>query len=278
MTDQYAVMGNPVAHSKSPFIHAAFARQTGQQLEYKTLLVEPGCFVSSVDEFFAQGGKGLNITVPFKQEAWELARRKSPDATLAGAVNTLLLDQRGTLHGHNTDGVGLVRDILQNNGGILAGKSILILGAGGATRGIVLPLLKERPNRICIANRTVEKAMQLADIFDHQGEIEACGYPDLSGQVFDWVINASSASLQGELPPLPAGIITDKSWCYDLMYAAEPTIFCRWAQQQGATSLDGLGMLVEQAAEAFWLWRGVRPKTASVLEDLRAKMQQARNP
>jgi shikimate dehydrogenase len=272
VTDQYAVMGNPVAHSKSPFIHAAFARQTGQQLEYKTLLVETGSFASRVEQFFSQGGKGLNITVPFKQEAWELARLKSPDAALAGAVNTLLMDQSGVLYGHNTDGVGLVRDILQNSGGVLAGKSILILGAGGATRGILLPLLKEQPKRICIANRTVEKAQQLAGIFERYGKIEAGGYQELAGQTFDWVINASSASLQGELPPLPSRIISAKSWCYDLMYAAEPTIFCRWAQQNGATSLDGLGMLVEQAAQAFWLWRGVRPETERVLTDLRANM------
>jgi shikimate dehydrogenase len=272
VTDQYAVMGNPVAHSKSPFIHAAFARQTGQQLEYKALLVEAGTFASRVEEFFARGGKGLNITVPFKQEAWELAKLKSPGANLAGAVNTLLVDPNGVLHGHNTDGIGLVRDILQNSKGILTAKSILILGAGGATRGILLPLSEAQPSRICIANRTVAKAEQLADIFAGHGRIDACGYQDLPGQSFDWVINASSASLHGELPPLPSGIITDKSWCYDLMYAAEPTIFCRWAQQFGATALDGSGMLVEQAAEAFWLWRGVRPKTESVLRELRAKI------
>jgi shikimate dehydrogenase len=271
--DQYAVMGNPVAHSKSPFIHEAFARQTGQQLEYKRLLVEAGSFAARVAEFFSAGGKGLNITVPFKQEAWELAKLKSPEAALAGAVNTLLMDQSGVLQGHNTDGIGLVRDILQNSGGVLAGKSILILGAGGATRGILLPLLKEVPSHICIANRTVQKAEQLSSIFAGYGRVESCGYQDLPGQSFDWVINASSASLQGELPPLPPGLITDKSWCYDLMYGAQPTIFCRWASQTGATSLDGLGMLVEQAAEAFWLWRGIRPKTGSVLRDLRADMQ-----
>ncbi|MES2624004.1 MAG: shikimate dehydrogenase [Pseudomonadota bacterium] len=274
MIDQYAVMGNPVAHSKSPIIHAAFAQQLGHQLEYRALLVEPGSFVERVNDFFTHGGKGLNITVPFKQEAWYLAVNKSPGATLAGAVNTLLQDQNGVLQGHNTDGVGLVRDILQNHGGALAGKSILVLGAGGATRGILLPLLQQNPARICIANRTVDKAMQLVDIFASHGELEACGYQDLAGQSFDWVINATSASLQGELPPLPPQLLKPDAWCYDLMYGAEPTIFCQWAQQHGATkTLDGLGMLVEQAAESFWIWRGVRPETKTVLNDLRAQMK-----
>ena len=272
MTDQYGVMGNPVAHSKSPLIHAAFAQQADQQLEYKALLVEPGTFASRVQEFFSQGGKGLNITVPFKQEAWELASVKSADATLAGAVNTLLQDRHGILHGHNTDGIGLVRDILQNQAGILAGKAILILGAGGATRGILLPLLQQRPARICIANRTVNKAVELSDIFASYGNVDAYGYQDLEGQSFDWVINATSASLQGELPPLSAHLLRGDAWCYDLMYGAEPTIFCRWAKQHGAKALDGLGMLVEQAAESFWLWRGIRPGTDLILRDLRAQM------
>jgi shikimate dehydrogenase len=266
-------MGNPIAHSKSPLIHAAFARQTGEQLEYTALLVEPGSFPARVQGFFEQGGKGLNITVPFKQEAWELATVKSPSATLAGAVNTLLQDHNGVLQGHNTDGVGLVRDILQNHGGVLAGKSILILGAGGATRGILLPLLQQQPARICIANRTVAKAKQLVEVFVGHGALDACGYEELAGQSFDWVINATSASLQGELPPLPPQLLTSGAWCYDLMYGAQPTIFCRWAQQHGAKALDGLGMLVEQAAESFWIWRGVRPATEHLLLELRAQMQ-----
>jgi shikimate dehydrogenase len=268
--DRYAVMGYPVAHSKSPRIHAAFATQTAQQLEYGALLVEPGTFAQRVRQFFAEGGKGLNITVPFKQEAWELADVRSPQAELAGAVNTLL-QVSGELHGHNTDGIGLVRDILQNYGGQLAGKSILVLGAGGATRGILLPLLAQQPTRICIANRTVSKAEELADVFGAHGNVSACGFDGLSGQAFDWVLNASAASLQGELPPLPTGLVHSQSWCYDLMYGIEPTIFCRWAQQQGVhKAVDGLGMLVEQAAEAFWLWRGLRPDTAPVMAQLRA--------
>lgn len=271
MTDRYAVMGNPVAHSKSPRIHTAFARQCGQDLEYAALLVEPGTFAARVEKFFAAGGKGLNVTVPFKQEAWALADIRSPQAELAGAVNTLLRDEAGRLQGHNTDGIGLVRDIMQNHGGRLRGASLLILGAGGATRGIVLPLLQQEPARLCIANRTVSKAEELAALFAAHGPVSACGFEQLRGERFDWVLNATAASLQGELPPLPEALLHAQSWCYDLMYGSEPTIFCRWAAQHGAhRALDGLGMLVEQAAEAFWLWRGVRPDTAPVLEQLRA--------
>jgi shikimate dehydrogenase len=268
--DRYAVMGNPVAHSKSPRIHAAFASQTAQQLEYGALLVESGSFPQRVRQFFAEAGKGLNITVPFKQEAWALADVRSPQAELAGAVNTLL-EVSGELHGHNTDGIGLVRDIVQNHQGRLTSASILVLGAGGATRGILLPLLAQKPARICIANRTVSKAEELADIFRTYGRVSACGFDGLRGQAFDLVLNATAASLQGELPPLPNGLVHSQSWCYDLMYGNEPTIFCRWAQQQGVQkAIDGLGMLVEQAAEAFWLWRGVRPDTAPVIAQIRA--------
>jgi shikimate dehydrogenase len=270
VTDHYAVMGNPVGHSKSPRIHAAFAQQTQQDLAYDALLVETGTFRARVSQFFADGGRGLNVTVPFKQEAWELARVRSPQAELAGAVNTLLQDADGKLHGHNTDGIGLVRDITQNHQGVLQGKSVLVLGAGGATRGILLPLLEQQPARIVIANRTVSKAEELALLFNSHGKVAACGFDGLKGQSFDWVINATAASLQGELPPLPISLTHKQSWCYDLMYGNEPTIFCRWAEQQGAhLALDGLGMLVEQAAEAFWLWRGVRPNTRPVLQMLR---------
>jgi shikimate dehydrogenase len=272
VTDKYAVMGNPVGHSKSPRIHAAFAKQTGQDMEYGALLVKPGYFPTDVEAFVDRGGKGLNITVPFKQEAWELVDVLSPDAKLAGAVNTISYDREtGFLHGYNTDGIGLVRDIMQNHRGVLRGKSILVLGAGGATRGILLPLLEQHPAHICVANRTVSKAEELAALFSKHGKVSACGFDGLKGQSFDWVLNATAASLQGELPPLPAGLIHAQSWCYDLMYGSEPTIFCRWAEQHGAQrALDGLGMLVEQAAEAFWLWRGVRPDTAPVLQLLRA--------
>lgn len=269
MTDRYAVMGNPVAHSKSPHIHAEFARSTAQDLVYDAHLVALDQFAPAVAAFFGNGGKGLNITVPFKQEAWALAQDKSEQAALAGAVNTLFM-REGRLQGHNTDGIGLVRDIKQNHGGALTGKRILILGAGGAARGILLPFLHEKPAAICIANRTVSKAEELAQLFAPHGTLSACSYDALGGRQFDWVINATAASLQGDLPPLPANLLAPGAWCYDLMYAKEPTVFCKWAAQHGATrSLDGLGMLIEQAAESFWLWRGVRPQTRAVLEALR---------
>jgi len=269
VTDQYAVMGHPVAHSKSPRIHAAFARQTRQDLAYTAQEVQPGSFAEAVAAFFQSGGKGLNITVPFKQEAWALAQLKSREAASAGAVNTLMLNSAGQIFGHNTDGIGLVRDILQNHGGTLQGKRILILGAGGATRGILLPLLQQRPSLIHIANRTESRALELAARFSAQGPVTGGGFAGLGNASFDWVLNATAASLQGELPPLPPSLLKPQAWCYDLMYAAEPTIFCRWALQQGATkALDGLGMLVEQAAEAFLLWRGIRPDTGPVLVEL----------
>jgi shikimate dehydrogenase len=270
MSDRYAVMGNPVAHSKSPFIHASFARQSAQDLHYDALLVPLDGFTRAVNEFFAAGGKGLNVTVPFKQEAWALAQVRSPGAELAGAVNTLLLNADGKLAGHNTDGPGLVRDLTVNAGGVLRDKRILVLGAGGATRGIALPILEQKPRELVIANRTESKALELAELFAPYGNVAGCGYGDLAGQRFDWVLNATAASLEGSLPPLPDDILERDAWCYDLMYAKEPTIFCRWAQQHGAArSLDGLGMLVEQAAEAFLLWRGLRPETAAVLRELR---------
>ena len=269
MTDRYAVMGNPVSHSKSPRIHAQFARETHQSLSYEALLVEPGSFQNAVNEFFSSGGGGLNITVPFKQEAWALAQDKSEQAALAGAVNTLFM-RDGRLQGHNTDGIGLVRDIRQNHDGKLSGKRVLVLGAGGATRGILLPLLQERPASLCVANRTLSKAVELAELFSAHGTITACGFDALEHQQFDWVINATAASLQGDLPPLPDQLLAPGAWCYDLMYAKEPTVFCRWAVQHGAAkSVDGLGMLVEQAAESFYLWRGVRPQTTSALAMLR---------
>ena len=269
MTDRYAVMGNPVGHSKSPRIHAQFAKETNQALTYEALLVEPGQFDKAVREFFSNNGKGLNITVPFKQEAWALAQDKSEQAALAGAVNTLLM-RDGRLQGHNTDGIGLVRDITRNYGGSLTDKRLLVLGAGGATRGILLPFLQQKPLAICIANRTVSKADELAHLFAPYGKLTACGFAALQGQQFDWVINATAASLQGELPPLPEDLLAPNAWCYDLMYAKEPTVFCQWAISHGASqSLDGLGMLVEQAAESFYLWRGIRPETATVRAMLR---------
>lgn len=276
--DRYVVIGNPVSHSKSPLIHAGFAAQTGQDMEYTALLAEEGRFAETVEHFFTGGGKGANVTVPFKQEAYELVSERTPEAETAGAVNTLYLDADDHLCGHNTDGIGLVRDVIANHGGKLSGKNLLVLGAGGATRGILQPFLKEQPALICIANRTVSKAEALAAAFkslaDETGvqEITGCGFDGLEGRSFDWVFNATSASLQGELPPLPEGIITPSSWCYDLMYASEPTPFCRWAEAAGAAKvMDGIGMLVEQAAESFLVWRGIRPDTKDVLARLRAE-------
>ena len=267
MTDQYAVVGNPVAHSKSPQIHAEFARQTGQDMAYGKLLAPLDGFAASVDAFRRSGGKGANVTVPFKEEAFRLATRRTARAEAAGAVNTLKFDNDGIL-GDNTDGAGLVRDLTANLKQALAGRRILLMGAGGAARGVIAPLLAERPAALVLANRTVEKALQLAELFG--GKISGVPYAALRGQRFDIVINATAASLKGELPPLPDDLLTPGALAYDMMYGSE-TPFMAWARQHGAAQVaDGLGMLVEQAAESFYLWRGVRPDTAPVMRMLRA--------
>lgn len=269
--DRYAVFGNPVRHSRSPQIHAAFAAQTQQQLSYRAHLVELGHFEEAAREFFAGGGKGCNITVPFKLDAFAFAQELSGRAKRAGAVNTLALQADGTLYGDNTDGVGLVRDITENLGWQLSERRVLILGAGGAVRGILEPLLRHQPDLVVIANRTVEKAQQLARSFGDIGEVRACRFEGLAGNQFDIVINATSASLSGELPPLPGDLLNDGCCCYDLMYGAQPTPFMVWAASEMAWAVaDGLGMLVEQAAESFCIWRGVRPATRPVIEMLRA--------
>lgn len=271
MTDRYAVMGNPVAHSKSPRIHRLFAQQTVQSIEYTRILVEPGGFNAAVAEFVGQGGKGVNITVPFKEDAWRLAHTRSPRAEHAGAVNTLVLDPSGRHFGDNTDGIGLVRDLRDNHGARLQGMRILLLGAGGAARGVIEPLLQERPALLVIANRTADKAVALARHFCGVGHTEGCGLADVAGQTFDIIINATAASLSGAVPDIDPGVITAQCWCYDMMYGNEPTAFMRWADKHGATRIiDGLGMLVEQAAEAFYLWRQVRPDTAPVIAALRS--------
>ena len=271
--DRYAVMGNPISHSLSPLIHKAFANETNQLLDYSAMLVSEGEFPLEVSRFFDEGGKGLNVTVPFKQEARALSDELSSEAKLAGAVNTLLKDKAGKLQGYNTDGIGLIRDIKHNHKCIIEGKNILVAGAGGAARGILLPLLRERPKSICIANRTPNKAEELAALFSKYGDVTACGYEELSekkANKVDWIINASSASLEGALPPVPDDILSKEAICYDLMYAQEETVFCQWAQQAGAIKvMNGLGMLVEQAAESFYIWRGVRPTTESVIMSLR---------
>ncbi|HHX81897.1 MAG TPA: shikimate dehydrogenase [Pseudomonadaceae bacterium] len=273
MTDKYAVIGNPVEHSRSPDIHAMFAAQTAAAVHYGRLLAPLDGFAAQVDAFFRAGGRGLNVTVPFKQEAFALAAQCSDQARLAGAVNTLLLNEEGQLCGHNTDGIGLLRDISANLQQSLAGCSVLVLGAGGATRGILQPLLEQGPARVVVANRTVVKATELAQLFAPLGPISGCGYSDLPAAPFDWIINATAASLQGELPPLPPACCGPATRCYDLMYGAEPTAFMQWAAAQGAAlTADGLGMLVEQAAESWYLWRGVRPETTSVMQRLREQL------
>lgn len=274
MADRYAVFGNPIKHSKSPRIHAAFAEQTGEAVEYAAQLVElgEGVFEQQVEQFFADGGKGLNITVPFKQNAWSMAGWRSAAAERAGAVNTLYRNNAGILCGDNTDGVGLVCDLQNNNGIRLQGARVLMLGAGGAVRGVLEPFLKACVAEIVIANRTLAKAQELVDLFADLGRLSACGFADIEPRAFDVIVNGTSASLQGELPPLPDAVIGANTACYDMMYGAEPTPFCRWASQRGAASvIDGLGMLVEQAAESFELWRGVRPPTAPVFEALRSR-------
>ncbi len=268
--DRYAVMGNPISHSKSPLIHAAFAKQTGQALEYDALLVEIEDFEQAVQRFQASGGKGLNITVPFKEAAWKFAVQRSERAERAGAVNTLWFNEQGQCCAENTDGVGLVRDLTQNHAYQIADKSLLILGAGGAVRGVLEPLLKAAPLNCVIANRTVSKAETLAELFSEISNIKACSYEALQGQSFDLIINGTSASLQGKLPPLPEGLLKKGGWCYDMMYANTATAFMEWAKAQGAACvLDGLGMLVEQAAESFYIWRRVRPETKEVIQKLR---------
>jgi shikimate dehydrogenase len=273
MTDRYAVVGNPIAHSKSPEIHAAFARQTGHDIDYARLLAPPGGFRSTVQSFREAGGKGVNVTVPFKLEAFDLADDVSQRAKDAEAANFLRFDN-GRIHADNTDGVGLTRDIVQNLGFGLAGKRVLLMGAGGAAQGVLTPLLEHEPSILTIANRTVEKALRLAEKFRHKPVAAAsvlCGlrFGELAGHHFDLVINATSSSLQGELPPLPADAFAIGALGYDMMYGVTPTPFLAFAAAHGARISDGLGMLVEQAAESFLLWRGVRPQTAPVIALLR---------
>ena len=269
MTDRYAVFGNPIAHSKSPFIHGRFAAATGQDLSYEALLAPRDDFPGAVAVFVAAGGKGANVTVPFKEEAFRLCQRRSPRAELAGAVNTLVF-RDGEIFGDDTAGAGLVRDLEHNLGLSLAGKRLLLLGAGGAARGVLGPLLAAKPAALVIANRTPAKAADLAARFAHLGAVTGGGYGDIQG-AFDVVINATSASLGGDLPPLPAGVFAPGAAAYDMMYGKGDTPFLAFARQQGATLLaDGLGMLLEQAAESFFLWRGLRPDTGALRRDMEA--------
>lgn len=269
MTDLYAVMGNPIGHSKSPQIHTAFAKITDQNMLYSAILVPLDGFDTAVDDFFRRGGKGLNITVPFKEDAWRYADKFTARAQRAEAVNTLQKLEDGTVLADNTDGVGMVRDIMVNQGVTIEGKRVLILGAGGAVRGILQPVLEQKPVSVTLANRTVSKAEALANDFADLGDITVSGFAEVAGQ-FDLIINGTSASLAGELPPVPATCITPDTVSYDMMYGAETTVFNQWALDHGAAkAIDGLGMLVEQAAEAFLLWRDVRPATEGVMSAIR---------
>lgn len=263
--DHYALLGNPVSHSRSPFIHTEFARQTGEKIIYSAIHVALDGFAEALDHFQAQGGKGINITTPFKQIAFPLVNSLSERAKQAGAINTIQFHANGQRFGDNTDGIGLVRDLTIHQKIKLANKRILILGAGGAARGILGPLLAEDPAEIIIANRTPDKAFVLAKLFTHLGSVRACSLFMLGNTSFDLVINATSAGLHGEIVSLPDNVLKN-AFCYDIAYGQA---LLQQAQKQGARACcDGLGMLIEQAAESFYLWRHVRPETHAIFEIL----------
>ena len=266
----YAVVGNPVTHSKSPRIHQMFAEQTGLEMEYVAITVESSGFSAFVHKFFDDGGQGLNVTVPFKEAAYELADQHAPRAALAKSVNTLFLDGSGVLCGDNTDGLGLARDIQENNGFSIQDKRVLMLGAGGAVRGVLAELINYHPQSITLLNRTLSRAETLAEEFATHFTLEVQNYHDFSDASFDLIINGTTLSLSGELPALDPRTLADGCCCYDMMYGDEDTVFVTWAKDNGAAlALDGLGMLVEQAAESFAIWRGVHPQTAPVIKVLR---------
>lgn len=268
MTLYFAIIGNPVAHSKSPQIHAAFAAQTGIDLRYDRLLVPPDGFHAAVEELRAQGARGANITLPFKIEAFALATQVSNRARDAGAVNTLKFDAN-IVFGDNTDGAGLVTDLRDNLHCKILDKRVLIVGAGGAARGVIGPLLAERPRGVAITNRTISKAHEIARQFNHEGALAVVAPADLPDQQFDVIINATATSLENSLPVVPRGIFADGSLAYDMMYGKGLTPFLALAKQSGADVADGLGMLVEQAAESYLIWHGIRPETEAVLTQLR---------
>lgn len=268
--DRYGVMGYPVSHSRSPVIHKLFAEQTGQAMTYELLEVEPARLEGTIRKFQASGGRGLNVTVPHKSEVVRLVDELSDRAATAGAVNTLVIHD-DHIRGENTDGLGLVRDLGVNLGYQIAGTRILILGAGGATRGVVGPLLEHKPGSLTIANRTLSKAQALAAHFGNLGNVQACRFDDVGGDgAYDLVVNATSAGLKGATPPFPAAAVADAGLCYDMSYGLKTTPFVAWAAANGARrTASGWGMLIEQAAASFHLWRGVYPDTAPVLKQLR---------
>ena len=268
--EKYAVIGNPIEHSKSPIIHGMFAQQTDDAMSYDTILGPLDEFAETVAKFQQEGGKGLNVTVPFKEQAWTLADELSDYAKRAGAVNTLVMQDDGNIYGANTDGIGLIRDFKVNHNVSLSGKRILLMGAGGAGKGVVQPLMEENPQCLVIANRTPERAEILAKDFADLGDVTGGSFNDLREQgQFDIIINATAASLQGIMPPLPESCLFEESVCYDMMYGGRPTSFEYWCEDHGASLvLNGLGMLVEQAAESYAIWRGIMPKTKPVLDSL----------
>jgi shikimate dehydrogenase len=268
MTDRYAVFGFPVSHSKSPQIHAEFARETGQDLSYEAIEAAPGGFAAAVDRFRAERGRGINVTLPFKLDAFAYATDHTARANAAGAVNCMKFDGARAI-AENFDGLGLVNDIQTNIGFALAGRRVLLLGAGGAARGALLPLLEQKPAELVVMNRTIAKAVALGESFGVYGPLECGGYADFAGRAFDIVVNATSASLRGELPPLRASAFGAGCLAYDLVYGKGLTPFLRAARDAAAGRLaDGIGMLVEQAAEAFLWWRGVRPQTRPLIDRL----------
>ncbi|MEA3405504.1 MAG: shikimate dehydrogenase [Pseudomonadota bacterium] len=279
MTDRYAVIGYPIGHSKSPMIHRLFAEQTNQDLSYEAILVDTddSSFQWAIADLKNRGYKGINITVPYKLDAFEAADQLSSRAKTAHAVNTYSFNEDGTITGDNTDGVGLINDIEINGLRAFKGQSVLILGAGGAVQGILEPLIDKQPASIHIANRTAKRAEVLGARFKTEVPITASGWDDIPQQSYDIIINGTSASLEGKLPPVSSTIIGENSLVYDMMYGQEPTVFMDWAKQAQpkCKTMDGLGMLVGQAAEAFYLWRGVRPETAPVIEAVRELMKQS---
>ncbi len=279
MSARYAVIGNPIGHTKSPMIHSAFAAATGQDIVYTTIEGRIGAFAEQVDEFRAAGGFGLNITAPFKLDAYNYAKELKPSAALAGAVNCLNFSAGGAV-GENFDGVGLVRDIVANLGVGLTGKRVLLLGAGGAARGALLPLLRQDPAELVLVNRTFSKAVALSEQFANFGTVVAASYEALSvdhAGRYDVVVNATSASLRQELPPVPASVFRSDTLAYELLYGKGLTPFLKLARDAGSMRLaDGVGMLVEQAAEAFAWWRGVRPLTTDIIAKMTVPLEKRR--
>ncbi|HEY8427969.1 MAG TPA: shikimate dehydrogenase, partial [Sandaracinaceae bacterium] len=268
--DRYALVGHPVHHSRSPVIHSLFAQQTGQHLTYELIDAAPDEFENAVRRFIAEGGRGMNVTVPHKEAAFRLADRIGPEAEKAGAVNTLSFDE-GSIRGDNTDGIGFLRDLTENLGWEIRGRRILVLGAGGAARGILPPLLENAPSELVLANRTLPRAAELEQRFRRLGPLSIRAFEELERErPFDLVINATSAGLKGEMPPFPRSIVGERTRCYDLAYARGLTPFQLWAREAGAERAEqGLGMLVEQAAESFYIWRKVRPDTQPVIQELK---------